>query len=211
MSALFLKNLGRTRPENGFTIIELMVVVGVTITLTSMALIFGNPSRQNLVLSVEQAKLSQVILRAKSLAISTYNQPPVPCGYGVAIDYGSNSYSIFRYEKYNPGKKTKNCGGINQILTSITCPPYVEADPPYGGSLPPHCYKDEETYVLPPGISFDGSVEDPLDYVFFRPPDPATLLFPNPDLNPPQKNITLSNSMGSRSIIVNSVGQLSFR
>lgn len=205
------KNLG------GFTISEMLVVIGVTVSLTSIVFVLGNPARQQVALSVEQARFSQIILRAKSLAVATFNQPPIPCGYGVAVDYANNKYSIFSYEKYI-GRK-RDCANIGDVLDTAprVCGPsaYDEDDPPYGSDLndyPPTCYIELDAYTLPRGISFDESGIAPMDYVLFRPPDPTTVLFPFPSANPEFKAVTIKTSIGnvSRIIKVNSAGQLSF-
>ncbi len=201
----------------GFTISEMIVVIGVSVVLTSIVFVFGNPARQQVALSVEQARLSQIILRAKSLAVATFNQPPVPCGYGVAVDYTNNKYSIFSYEKYN-GRK-RDCTAIGDTLVTMNakaCGPtaYNEADPPYGpdsSTYPPTCYTELETYTLPRGITFESGGTDVMEYVLFRPPDPTTVLFPMPLENPLFKTVTIKTSTGSRLVKVNSAGQLSFK
>ncbi len=195
----------------------MIVVIGVTVVLTSIVFVFGNPARQQVALSVEQARLSQIILRAKSLAVATFNQPPVPCGYGVAIDYDNNKYSIFSYEKYD-GRK-RDCRTIGDVLATtnpIDCGPaaYNEADPPYGSdsdTYPPTCYTELETYTLPRGITFESVGTDVMEYVLFRPPDPTTVLFPMPSENPLFKMVTIKTSTGNRFVKINSAGQLSFK
>lgn len=102
----------------GFTLIEMLVVVTITVLLSSFLIVYGTGSRQQIALSVEAAKMAQVILRAKSLAVATFNYPVVPCGYGVHIDYLTGSYHIFRYEE-----TISACSNLDPGLLSHSYPP----------------------------------------------------------------------------------------
>ena len=86
----------------GFTLIEILVVVAVSAIVMGSFIAYNSASRAQIALSVEQAKIAQVILRAKSLTISSYTQdlgsPPFRCGYGFSVDYPGRSYSLNRYE-----------------------------------------------------------------------------------------------------------------
>jgi prepilin-type N-terminal cleavage/methylation domain-containing protein len=92
------------RNRNGFTLVEILVVLGISALLSGMAIAYSNVSRNATALTVEEAKISQFILRAKSLAIATYggtftSGSPVFCGYGVTFNLGATpqTYSIFAY------------------------------------------------------------------------------------------------------------------
>lgn len=93
----------------GFTLIELVVVIGVIALLTSILIIGLGGSRVKFNLMVERAHIVEAITRAKSLAIQTFLENPDPtepqtCGYGVRFDYvgdgvnyfGDNTYFIYR-------------------------------------------------------------------------------------------------------------------
>ncbi|MEK7507621.1 MAG: hypothetical protein AAB602_00870 [Patescibacteria group bacterium] len=106
--------------RQGFSIIELLVVISITIMISALALTYTSSTQQQIGLYVEVQKLAELILRAKSLAVSTYNDKEVldpgvvNCGYGVNIDYGRNGYELFSYRVIPEGGK--GCeDGINTI------------------------------------------------------------------------------------------------
>src|SRR4051812_45988820 len=83
--------------KKGFTLVEVMVVVGVTAMLAGVILVYNSSTRSQILLSTEKVKLTQVVLRAKSLAISTYSDETLSCGYGIAIDPSARTYTLVRY------------------------------------------------------------------------------------------------------------------
>jgi prepilin-type N-terminal cleavage/methylation domain-containing protein len=77
----------------GFTLIEIIITVAITALLAGTLITYNATGRAQVALSVERAKLVQVILRAKSLTIGTFGNGSV-CGYGVRIDSASQ-YTLF--------------------------------------------------------------------------------------------------------------------
>lgn len=147
------KNLG------GFTLVEILVVVAITTFLAGMVLTYSSTGRSQIALYVESAKLAQVALRAKSLAIATYNSPDTPCAYGMHVDFANRSYALF---SYNPGK----CSDIPN--GGIDTTPADQSGP----------YREIETFTLQSGVSFKNSQSgNTLEYVLFVPPDPATYIW----------------------------------
>ena len=137
----------------GFTLIELLVTISLTALLSSLVIGYSHVSRDQVTLFVEASKIAQTILRAKSLAISTYNQPTVPCGYGVEVDYLATdpTYALFSYD--NP-----TC-----VINSIT--------------------PAEKTEISRFSISTGLTLQirpDSLRNVIFMPPTPNTLLSSDP-------------------------------
>lgn len=193
--------------RSGFTLIELLVVIGVTLVVSSIMIIYGNKSRSRASLSIEAAKIAQVILRAKALAISTYNIPPIPCGYGIKLDYSREEYSLVLYD-YAP--TDSECldikDGLVQEQTRIV--------PLAASGIP-------ETYKLSEGVVFPRPPSGLLEYVVFVPPDPKTYVFlqpgggggsPNPALTSGSGEIKIETQDGSVgiSIFITPFGQLSF-
>ena len=172
------------RGHGGFTLIELLVVIGITMSLATIILVYSGTSREQIALSVEVAKLGQVIARAKSLSISTLDLAGAECGYGVNFDEANNRYAIISY-------------------TAASCAaPLV--------SLP--AFQESEAHVLSPLVEYaDGS--DQMSHIFFAPPDPTTVISIDGGLYTTRTGyIYLRTRDGSATkvISVNPGGQISF-
>ncbi len=100
----------------GFTIIELLVVLGISAMLTAIAIVYTGVARNETALKVEAAKVAGFIFRAKDLSLATYGTltpagTPKICGYGVLFNLAAsagrpaNTYSLFAYE---PNPSTYN-------------------------------------------------------------------------------------------------------
>ena len=177
----FMKN------KRGFTLVEVIVVIAITAILASYLIVYGSKSRSQVALSVEQAKLIQVLSRAKALAISTYANPQAPCGYGVHIDSTKNTYALFSYD-------VSTCGNIPSIdMTS-------------------QGYQEIETFPLSNRIVFETSGAN-VDTVFFLPPDPMTFLWEGSvQIGSGSGSIRMTASDGSleSSVSVSTAGQIGF-
>ncbi len=186
----------------GFTIIELLVVLGITAMLSAIALGYTGVAQNQITLSVESAKIAETILRAKNLAIATYSTAPGICGYGVSIDVPDNEYSIFAYDPAGGGP----CPSVaSTTLTGLS----TANEQPYSQS----------TWKVRPGtgVRLVQGNGDGLGAVLFYPPAPATLLSLTGDaFLPPGSavplNVHLSTVDGSASttITVSPAGQVTF-
>ncbi len=143
----------KLKAASGFTLVELLVTVGVTALLASYMVLYGSVSRQQVALSIETAKLAQVISRAKSLSISTFSGGPASlCGYGVHFDYGSQQYSLGNYEL------EPDCYSV------------------YRGEVPGlGAYSPLETYNMTPEVSIRNASSNSMTDVIFIPPDPKVV------------------------------------
>lgn len=148
----------------GFTLIEIIVVVGITALLSSILIIYSQRSREQILLNVEKAKIAQTILRVKSLTLAGFTKPtsdPPPCSYGFYIDYAASTYSIFEYKPPAPA----TCDDIFTANVINTTPP------PFGG------FKIISTEKLSPEVKFNLLVADHLGYIVFIPPDLKVMVF----------------------------------
>ncbi|MDO8504369.1 MAG: type II secretion system protein [Candidatus Liptonbacteria bacterium] len=193
----------RSFPVGGFTLVEILVVLGITIFLLGMVMLYSAKSRTQMSLYVEAAKVAQVILRAKSLAIATYGTSTVPCGYGLHVDTGAKSYSMFSYRPVNPSPGgPPDCG-------SVSLGPIDRSQAAKDAGV----YNDAETFVLPNGIGY--GIANTVEDVMFLPPDPKTLIWGPGGGAPvaPSGDIVLvseSDASASVTIQVSSAGQISF-
>lgn len=177
----------------GFTLLEILVVTTVILLLSTVLILYSNTSRQQIAAFVEEVKISQLILRAKSLAITTYNQPvQVPCGYGFYIEYGNpGKYGIAKYDADDCSK--------------------VENTPPIWN------YRDKSgvgigsEFTLNPNLLFEGGSN--LGDVVFFPPDPITKIFGKdglPHFGTAKIRLKTLDGSLTKEIKVNPSGQVSF-
>ncbi len=189
-----LNKMLNLKPKFGFTLLEMIVVVGITTLLTGILIIYSNQSRSQILLNSEKAKVAQTILRSKSLALAGFTDPPSfppPCSYGFFIDYSKSAYSLFEYTP-------SNCADI--LNTSFI----DKASPDF---------RLFSTDSLPKNLAFDLGV-DRLGYVIFIPPDPDVLVFDETGtlyFNPMAIYLkTQDGSLKTKININHQTGQLSF-
>lgn len=133
---------------SGFTLIEVLVILGVTTFLMSILILYSRVGERQILLLRERARLVNTILRSKALAIQTFQQPKEVCGYGVHFE--TNRYILFKDVK----DAAADC---------------ATSDKKYSGSA-----EDVEIFQ-PENLKLtDLTVTD----ILFIPPDPATLLIP---------------------------------
>lgn len=167
----------------GYTLLEILVVLAVTAILTSFIFSYSTTAREQVILSIERAKILQQILRAKSLSISTFNNPDVPCAWGVHLDYGAQTYALASYS-------TSTCGGIADV-SSITA--------------------ISQNFPLDPAVIYAAGANRVED-ILFIPPDPTVLLFVNGNTTTSQGFVYISAANGSATsaISVSDLGQISY-
>jgi prepilin-type N-terminal cleavage/methylation domain-containing protein len=170
------------KSRKGYTLVEILVVLAMTTLLASYLLIYNRRTREETALLIEKTKISQVILRAKALAISTYSQTTSTCAWGVHFDYGNGTYSIASYT-------APSCSNIPNIsgLASST-----------------------ETYALDRNIVYSSG--NLATDILFIPPDPVTLIWTAPSATSTSAYIKITSPDGAASstIFVTSAGQVTF-
>lgn len=172
------------KPRAGYTLLELLVVLGVAGLLSGMVILYGGEGRQQIALSIESAKIVQTISRAKALAIATYTDLSSPCGFGVHFDYPARKYSIRSY------RTSPNCESVSGISSSEAL----------------------EEFVLSSGLSWHEGA-DKIDDVIFVPPDPKTYLFSGGALlvgGASGKIYLLTDRGAAKTVSVNPAGQITF-
>lgn len=86
-----------------FTLVEMLVVIGISTLVSAAAIIYSNVGQNEVSLTIETAKVAQLILQARELALDTYTGTVTatshPCAYGVHFDLNSDpqTYSLFAY------------------------------------------------------------------------------------------------------------------
>ena len=182
------------KSSGGFTLVELLIVVAISAMLSALAITYSSIGRNEVALSIDESKISQFIVQAKGLAIATYTSGVGTCGYGVAIDPASQTYSIFAYHP-NGAPPCPPVSSISSIATGTEEQPYTSG-----------------TWRVP--VSTGVRLQGPNDFVIlFYPPDP-TVLLSNDGVTLEQAslaiNLTTVDGENHGTILVNSQGQVSF-
>lgn len=183
----------KLKANSGFTLVELLVVIGITALLAGLLVLYGSTGRQQTILSIESTKISQLISRAKTLSISTYEDPSSPCGYGVRVDYSARTYALTSY------KVSPDCKSVASSSQSISI----------------QSTETQNTFSLPAGVTFnsDPSLQNKIQDVFFVPPDPKTVISVGGGLLRDITGyiyLTTADGSATRRISVNASGQITY-
>jgi prepilin-type N-terminal cleavage/methylation domain-containing protein len=185
--------------RNGFTLIEILIVLAISAMLMSIAITYSGTERDQIALSVEETKISQFVLQARSLALATYNNSSVhACGYGMIFDSAQNTYSVFAYTP--PATATS------------TCPPEKELN---WGSISSSANENQytgTTWQIQPGsnITFTTSGGLGRSIVLFYPPNPDTFIFNSDGSQASSLSIFLTGAGGESAppITIDQTGQV---
>jgi prepilin-type N-terminal cleavage/methylation domain-containing protein len=187
----------------GFTLIEIMVSIGVMVVLITSMVAYSNASRQQIALQLEKVKIAQVILKAKELAIGTFYQGVTPpCAYGVHFDHVAQTYTLRSYDVAAGGCATPlNNGPTN--FTSIL---------PVNGTESDYAI-DKNSVKLVNSIAAGDPL--PVEYVLFEPPGPKVYVWLR-GVAASSTNVTdnlylkTTDGGGTGSVSINSAGQVTF-
>lgn len=168
--------------NSGFTLVELIVVIGIITLVSAMAVLYSRAGEQVITLYQEQIKILNTLSRAKSLSINTFVEPReiAPCGFGVYFDGANNSFIIFR-----------------ETASQLNCSD-MDFQRAGDGS------EDIENFKLSPAIVFDNlSVSN----IIFSPPEPLTFILPGFQ-NEAVIKIKISGTDKSRSVKITRAGMI---
>jgi len=161
-----------------FTLIELLIVIGVSVMLIAILVTFNRNSDKNIILINERAKLVQAITTAKSLSIQTFVKDSFAggnfrtCGYGVHFE--GSGYFVFR-DTPLPDPINSPCVDSNNQYTGDKkfigqqFEMIINQDNPEQFMFP--LDKKVEFVSLPGG--------QPIFDVVFIPPEPRVYFYPN--------------------------------
>ncbi len=143
--------------RKGFTLIELLVVVAVLTVLSAVLIQYSRTGERQLILFREQAKLIGALSRSKSLALSTFIRPDVPCGYGLHF-VAPRTYTLFSDLSPDCATSDRVYSGADEDVTVYDLDPSVQfADLPVSDILfiPP----DPRVVMTPAQQSADITLE----------------------------------------------------
>jgi len=115
----------RPRSLTGYTLIEMLVVISITVLMSGVLLAYNRESEKQLVLGVEQARIVGFLSRAKSFALGKYTgiittgdykgktASPLACAFGVSFDPASGKMTLFQDLPYPEERCSKEGGESN--------------------------------------------------------------------------------------------------
>jgi len=198
--------------RKGFTLVEIIIVLGITIMLTSVLIVYTRGGEKQIIFFKDQTVLVSSLLRAKAFAIETFQPKLQPgldpaqeiiCGWGVSFSRNSKEYTIF---KDLPIPNDTDCANANksfdktgEAFEAFEFSEIVEIDClALNGSLNGSCLNSNN--------------ESKIDIVFI-PPDPLTEFYPKklPETKEAVIVITLKDKTRNSVIRITKAGQISFR
>lgn len=147
------------RSRSGFTLLELLIVIALSVLFSTFVIISGHTGQNGVAMTVEETEISQLILRAKSLSITTYTGAGTGCGDGIHVNPASGTYSLF---VYSPNS------GVCPSFASTSQATDIE-----GGEI---AY-DSESWNVPVAQGLQlGTGAGELRDILFYPPEPEVLI-----------------------------------
>lgn len=153
-----LIKLNKLKTDNGFTLVEIMIVIAITVLLSSIAITYNRSGERQIILFRDQALVVGLLNRAKSLAIQKYRDPDISgdylsCAFGLHFESGSRDFILF--QDFGEG----GCSLANYE--------YGPTDPT---QIPPPPPEELESFSLDSRLEFSGIPAGGLD-ILFVPPD----------------------------------------
>lgn len=182
--------------RKAFTLVEILIVIAISALLSTIVIAYSSLSKNEVSVSIEEAKISQFLFQAKTLAMATYAVSSSTCGYGVYFDYTAGTYSIFAYTP-----NFSSCPDASTVSSSTISTSDIQK------------YTDSTWNVhLTKGVQFQQNA-DSASIILFYPPNPTTLISLNgySFANGASSSIYLfpaGNSLYVNHISVNSSGQI---
>ena len=164
--------MNRAMPDNGFTLVEVLVVAAITGFISTFMLINFQRSRIDLTLSTNEVIGNIRSVQTRALASARYDTgtgPKIRCGYGIHY-LNPTSYVLY----VGPDSASVDCSALNKN--------YDGADS-----------------IIQTSIFTDTRIEfkSPFNDIFFEPPDPKTYLNNDSTLGLPPQAIILGKIGGT--------------
>ena len=181
--------------SKGFTLLELLVVVGVIVTLSTVALSGYRTGEDKFALQRSAVKLAQDLRRAETMAMTGESAPSTfggifpSGGYGFYFANGASSYVLF--SDCNNNAEYESSGSAISCTASTGANPFPET---------------METIPLETGAVISNISPATSFSVTFYPPDPTIKITGADSQSYNQAVITLSLYGKTKTVTINNVG-----
>ncbi len=86
--------------KGGYTLIETLVVISITLVLSAIAIVYTHSSEKQILIYKDRATVVGFLNRARSLAAQKYRDPSVPdyltCAFGIHFEPDSRDFVLFQ-------------------------------------------------------------------------------------------------------------------
>lgn len=172
----------------GFTLVETMVVIAITLVISTMLLSYNRSSEKQIALFRDQAVLAGFFNRAKSLAIEKFNKNPDVCAYGIYFPSAEPDTFIL-FQDLQPEESEAVFGCRDKGV--------------YNSNLKFDEGEEMERYKIDSRLKFEETPDD-LSIVFIPPEITVT----STDLLPVTLKIQTVDNSNSATVTVGEVGQI---
>jgi prepilin-type N-terminal cleavage/methylation domain-containing protein len=151
----------------GFTLIETLVVVAITLILSGLAVTYSRSGERQVVLYKDQAVVVGVINQAKSFAAQKYRDPGIAgdyefCAFGVHFESGSRDFVLFQdlgagtcvYDPNNANYRYDAGADPSEAISTHSLDSRLEFGNLPDGSL--------DVFFIPPDITASSSTDLPV-------------------------------------------------
>ena len=108
--------------RKGFTLIEIFITVSISVLLSAAMILYNRTGERQIALFKDQARVINLILRAKSLALQTYTEGSAACGYGVHFDSAIGAAILFKDQAADCANSDNVYSGPSEEIGKVVLP-----------------------------------------------------------------------------------------
>jgi len=179
----FIIHNSKFKHLRGFTIIELIVVVGITVILSTALITYSRTQEKQIVFFREQALIAGIIQKAKAFSIETFQPQLIPlfggtpsekiCGWGIQFRDMANGNNYTFFKDVLPVGDVQ-CGDAGSPKYNSPRERYEEFSIDKNAvEIESVCLNGASSGLCPPGAG-SGVID-----IVFIPPDPTVSFYPN--------------------------------
>lgn len=102
--------------------IEIFIVVSISVLLSAAMILYNRIGERQIALFKDQARIINLILRAKSLALQTYTEGSAACGYGIHFDSAVSTAILFKDQAADCANSDIIYSGLSEEIGKVVLP-----------------------------------------------------------------------------------------